>query len=425
MYDMNTKTVTTESLKCLEPGDVKTLSNLNLAVSAYSNNSIAQDFYWQSNNAQAVSVDSSTGTVTAVSTGIAVISGRVYRAGQYHYVTYTVNVGYPELFGELVSMGCMDASKCDQTGDGFYMSMTPLSDVLTAKEITALPKNSEATENNNVAIYYDDWYIYAVCDGMDVSYSLVNLREIENDDVDTDTPGVTVSFISFDKAVLQDCLTSPTIANKYSLFVALAKVIGPEVVQHDDVLAEYFAETAFSGAYLIAEKFVYIIAETAINNEIIVPENCMSIFATLADIEIRLLDPTLDEEARNYWDALYMQYNRIPWALVLINLEAESVIFNEDKGILSVTDITSLSLLEKQAILCCYSANVTFNSFAAEVEYHADMAINVEWPEFVYSSAIRADMAVGEEIESGGTDLEYYNLSSPRVQAQIAVHGEY
>ena len=41
-----------------------------------------------------------------------------------------------------------------------------------------------------------------------------------------------------------------------------------------------------------------------------------------------------------------------------------------------------------------------------------------------YEAALRADMAVGEEYESGLFD-EYYDLDSDIVQDQIDEHGEY
>lgn len=43
-----------------------------------------------------------------------------------------------------------------------------------------------------------------------------------------------------------------------------------------------------------------------------------------------------------------------------------------------------------------------------------------EW----YGAAIRADMSVGEEYESGNYD-DYYDLFSDLVQEQIDEHGEY
>ena len=68
---------------------------------------------------------------------------------------------------------------------------------------------------------------------------------------------------------------------------------------------------------------------------------------------------------------------------------------------------------------------MTFNSFAAEVEFHAD-AVN-SWESIFdqwYERAVRADMAIGEEYESGFYD-EYYDLNSSIVVAQRNTHGGY
>ena len=71
-----------------------------------------------------------------------------------------------------------------------------------------------------------------------------------------------------------------------------------------------------------------------------------------------------------------------------------------------------------------FTANVTFNSFAAEVWFHADAL--TDWLSILdsyYSKALRADMAIGEDNESGIFD-RYYDLNSDMVKAQIAIHGE-
>lgn len=80
---------------------------------------------------------------------------------------------------------------------------------------------------------------------------------------------------------------------------------------------------------------------------------------------------------------------------------------------------------ERHAIPATYTGNVTFNSFAAEVQFHAE-ALNDFWASLstYYEAALRADMAIGEEYESGIFD-EYYDLDSDIVQTQILYHGEY
>lgn len=94
---------------------------------------------------------------------------------------------------------------------------------------------------------------------------------------------------------------------------------------------------------------------------------------------------------------------------------------------LAVSNADNLTICEKQAILVCFTANETFNSFAAEVQFHADAIY--DWKSAIdkwYGAALRADMTVGEDTDSGEELYdEYYDLTSDLVQAQIAEHGEY
>ncbi len=73
-----------------------------------------------------------------------------------------------------------------------------------------------------------------------------------------------------------------------------------------------------------------------------------------------------------------------------------------------------------------HTSNVTFNSFAAEVLFHADK-LESWWNSIpfaeVYEMAVRADMAIGEDKESGYSEI-YYNLNSSIVQEQIQYHDE-
>ncbi len=69
------------------------------------------------------------------------------------------------------------------------------------------------------------------------------------------------------------------------------------------------------------------------------------------------------------------------------------------------------------------------STFAAEVEFHAEALYN--WKKDLpivgdkwYLAALRADMAIGEEEESGYYD-EYYDLSSAIVKNQVSEHGSY
>lgn len=69
-----------------------------------------------------------------------------------------------------------------------------------------------------------------------------------------------------------------------------------------------------------------------------------------------------------------------------------------------------------------HTGNVTFNSFAAEVECHAD-AILGWYADIAYSKAIRADMCI-DEVYGVGTLMGYHVLDSDVVTNQKNVHGE-
>ena len=99
---------------------------------------------------------------------------------------------------------------------------------------------------------------------------------------------------------------------------------------------------------------------------------------------------------------------------------------------INIEDTDNLSEGEKYAILTVYTSNVTYNSFAAEVEFHSDAL--VAWKAKIpylgkkkwYESAIRAKMGFNEEQESnsGGGFDEYYDLDSKIVRMQAEIHGE-
>ena len=122
--------------------------------------------------------------------------------------------------------------------------------------------------------------------------------------------------------------------------------------------------------------------------------------------------------------------SRIPDYLNSLNNQAGYQIYNPDTGEVTIKDPQNPTHYERQALLAINTANVNYNSFAAEVEYHADAIedwVKNNWiSNFVFNTkerAIRADMALGEESESGIED-KYYNLEDSSVQSQKEAHGE-
>lgn len=98
-----------------------------------------------------------------------------------------------------------------------------------------------------------------------------------------------------------------------------------------------------------------------------------------------------------------------------------------DHNKIYITNPNNLTTYEKYAIMITHTANVTYNSFAAEVVYHAraleDMYSVLD---NYYIRAVRADMAIGEDYEIIGIPFfeDFYYLDNPIVQEQIEHHGE-
>lgn len=343
-------------------------------------------------------------------------------------------VNFPPLFDSFINSNILAPDKVDFTNDGLFLTTTPISEILGNNSISFLPTTTNYTSTAPsdrwyVHNYFDDWYLFAVKNGASVSYGLYKMREQETDNYDNNDPGVTIPFVGFDGTKLTNCLSNSTGPNKYALYQELVKVTGPEVPEADDVITSYFANTSSSGAYLIAEKSIAFFANCASENIISAPNNLVSMFEEIAEIDDLLGNVFLDNNTRLVLLQNKADLQRVPDALGAINTAAGKTIFDFDDYTITVQDKNSLTLYEKQAILACFTANVTFNSFAAEVEFHAD-AIN-NWQSNIpilgnewYERAIRADMAIGEEYESGFYD-EYYDLDSAIVRAQADAHGEY
>ena len=114
---------------------------------------------------------------------------------------------------------------------------------------------------------------------------------------------------------------------------------------------------------------------------------------------------------------------RIPNALISNNEKAGYDIYRDGK--IYLKDPTHLTKFEKYAILILFTADVTFNSFAAEVKFHADALDDfLAAADRYYFATLRADMATDMKVIDGTFD-EYYDLNGPLVQEQIQYHGEY
>ena len=94
------------------------------------------------------------------------------------------------------------------TNDGFRMVTASISDMLLSRGIDTLPDSDG--KHLECRSFFDDWFLFAVPEGNAFTCGLLKMREQEHEldrgiPADGDTPGVTVSFISFDTNVLEGC----------------------------------------------------------------------------------------------------------------------------------------------------------------------------------------------------------------------------
>lgn len=318
----------------------------------------------------------------------------------------------PAFFQELSLRGCLSAGDIQCTSDGFCAVAKSVADILIGQGIFTFP-NAQGQERRCDS-FFDDWHLYAVPQNAGHVYGLFKMREQEfdadsNEPADGDTPGVTVSFVAFDTGFLTACLCDPTPANRKALNEEINRVVAARRQTHHKALKDYFHTAAAEGPYLIAELYTKHIASFARNGCIDVPKK---------------------------YAALYQKYKtgkssrreeRIPRFIASNNEAAGYTVCDHEK--IYIQDAACLSLYEKQAILATHTANVSFHSFAAEVQYHARFLVwyaRVPIPVIgrsVYDSAIRADMTIDDNEFEG--PAPFYRLNSRWIRQQRIHHKEY
>ncbi len=304
----------------------------------------------------------------------------------------------PAKFDVFLHEGWIDSIDIKRTSDGFFLCFKSLGDILLEAGVPTLYNASgENYPTPAVDKFYDDWYPFAVEDGNGHVYGLVKMREQETDGYDGDNPSVSIPFINFEIDKLFSCVAAPNNANKQALYDEIDRVILDDDITYSSAMRDYFSNPASDGSYLIAEQYVEFLASTAVNGSLPAP-----------DLYFEL-----------------PQNDRIPTALLELNQKAGYTVFSFDDGAILLQNSNVLTSYEKAAILMLHTNNVTFNSFAAEVKFHSDKLaglLSILSP--YYNHALRADMGIGEEYESGFFD-KYYGLESSMIQEQIRYHGEF
>ncbi|MDO5400588.1 MAG: hypothetical protein Q4F17_06365 [Eubacteriales bacterium] len=308
----------------------------------------------------------------------------------------------PAAFREMTGLGYLAAGDVLSTGDGFFAVTRSLADLLLGRGITAL--ESSRGEALECRLFFDDWYLYAL--GPEDVWGLFKMREQEHDAelglrADGDTPGVTVSFIAFRMEALLDCLANPTPASRANLERELNRVVASRGQRHSPAMKEYFARAEALGPYLIAELYVRKIASLAPGGVLPLPGAALR---------------RVTGSPRG----------RIAAFLAANNRRAGYPVWDGRQIILRDPD--RLTEFEQYAILATHTANLSYNSFAAEVCFHARFLTGLArlpiplLGRSVYDSAIRADMTIDEGELVGPTP--YYHPNSRLMRRQRRFHGE-
>lgn len=307
----------------------------------------------------------------------------------------------PELFGWLMELGCFSEAEIYTTSDGFCAVTISIADILAHRDITTVPGSSGVPLD--CRLFFDDWYLYAVSDGVDCTYSLFKMREQEYDaklgrNADGDTPGVTIPFISMYTEILQECLRAPTPENRIRLNEEINRVVAYRGQRHSEALKRYFIRTEAQGSYLVAKLYTEYIASLAEHGWISVPER-------------------YEQEYKKRG-----LRGRVPQFIEENNESANKMICDHKK--IHVGDPLHPTEWERLAILATHTGNTSFFSFAAEVQFHAKFL--TWWAKFPvpggspYASAIRADMSIGDAEFAGPTP--YYRPDSRIVRKQYHCH---
>ncbi|MEE1204280.1 MAG: hypothetical protein UHN59_08245 [Bacteroidales bacterium] len=249
---------------------------------------------------------------------------------------------------------CIDEHDILGTFDGFYMVYKSIANILATKGVFDFPDSSG--ERLACDRFFDDWFLYAVPNDNDYTYSLLKLREQEHDTedgspADGDTPGVTISFIAFDTERLLNCLADPSDENRKKLNAEVNRVVAYRGQHHHKALKRYFKNPESKGAYLVADRYVKTIASYAREGKLEVPDFYKE------SVQQSISYKTSAKLARlpRFVEAL----NKAAWRVVCDN----EYIYLEDRD--------ELTEQEALAILATHTGNTSFYSFAAEVEYHA------------------------------------------------------
>jgi hypothetical protein len=187
----------------------------------------------------------------------------------------------PSVFRYLLNAQLIREENVLFTKDGFYMIYKSISSILISKGIETFPdREDRILECRN---FFDDWFLFAIPDHEDYVYGLLKMREQEHDleqgmKADGDTPGVTISFISFSADILKSCLENPCAENRKEMGMEINRVVAYPKQSHHPALKAYFIRPQAEAPYLIAGTYVKHIASFSTAGTLNVPKAYKEIY---------------------------------------------------------------------------------------------------------------------------------------------------
>lgn len=302
----------------------------------------------------------------------------------------------PAFFSHLIDARLLSPDEVQQTDDSFFCTACSLSTLLARAGIhTFFDAHGQSQRCDR---FYDDWHLYAVILEQEAIYSLFKLREQENDahlPADGDTPGVTVCFIAFDVSLLQSCLQAPSMENLQALNQEIDRVVAQRRQKHHPRLKRYWARAQSQAPYLIARMYTQHVASFAQDGLLPVPLR---------------------------YTETYRKSRRLRQFIERNNRAAGYTVC--DHTVIRLKNPLQLTRYEALAILATHTANTSFHSFAAEVQFHARCLLPILRLPILrkspYDSAIRADMTI--DVSRWHTLFPFYHDHSKWLKAQQKHH---
>lgn len=304
---------------------------------------------------------------------------------------------YADKYIEFINEGYIDMNKMIQTRDGFTICMTPLPEILWnmgygdyAFDCLCIIGDNSAS-NHGMREVAANWYLYSVETDEDTVFSLIKLRDTTGYKT---MPSVSVPFIELDINQMQT-YSNPN--NLALLDAEFKKVINQKNAKVNHVLSSYFEQPESDALYVIPQIYVRLV----IQNECI-DQNTNIIYMT-------------EEVSSKYALAALEKYQ--------VGNSAGNPEIYDDKGTndksddqIVIVDPYNPTLAEQECILAMRSGNPSYDSFAAEIVYHAERVDNI----VLRTHTITADLSVGDQKPD---EYKYKKEDGTNLKLQIAVSG--